>query len=54
MCASINLPAGIIFCGGFGNMEHIKELEDIHYDAIALASTLHYELLDIEDIKQLL
>tara|TARA_B100000029_G_scaffold516626_1_gene631938 strand:+ start:12937 stop:13665 length:729 start_codon:yes stop_codon:yes gene_type:complete len=44
----------IIFCGGFGNMEHIKELEDIHYDAIALASTLHYELLDIEDIKQLL
>ena len=40
----------LIFSGGIGNINHIKEvIEDV--DAIAIANCLHYDKLNISEIK---
>lgn len=48
---SVNIP--IISSGGAGNMDHIASLIDFtKIDAVALASVLHYDVLDVSSIKQ--
>ena len=42
----------LIFCGGIGNLNHVIEINNIEYDALAVASVLHYENLNIRDIKE--
>ena len=40
----------LIFSGGIGNINHIKEvIKDV--DAIAIANCLHYDKLNISEIK---
>ncbi len=47
----VNIP--IIACGGFGKLDHIKELKDnTNIDAIALSQALHYEKINLKEIKQ--
>ena len=42
----------LIYCGGFGNIDHIIELvKNSNVDGIALASVLHYRTLEISEIK---
>ena len=46
----INIP--IIACGGFGRLEHIKELcNHVKIDAISISKALHYEKIKISEIK---
>ena len=46
----INVP--IIACGGFGKLEHIKELYNhTKIDAISISKALHYEKIRINEIK---
>ena len=46
----INVP--IIACGGFGKLEHIKELYNhTKIDAISISTALHYEKIRITEIK---
>lgn len=46
----INVP--IIACGGFGKLEHIKELYNhTKIDAISISKALHYEKIRITEIK---
>ena len=43
----------LIFCGGCGNLEHIKKIKKIlRDDAIAISSILHYNLSTIKEIKK--
>tara|TARA_B100000401_G_scaffold412093_1_gene331343 strand:+ start:370 stop:1101 length:732 start_codon:yes stop_codon:yes gene_type:complete len=43
----------LIFCGGCGNLEHIKKIKKIlKDDAIAISSILHYNLSTIKEIKK--
>ena len=44
----------LIFCGGIGKLSHVIEMSDIEYDALAVASVLHYENLNIQEIKEAL
>ena len=44
----------LIFCGGIGKLSHVIEMSDIEYDALAVASVLHYENLNIQEIKEVL
>ena len=44
----------LIFCGGIGNLNHVIEMTDIEYDALAVASVVHYENLNIQEIKEVL
>ena len=41
----------LILCGGIGGTEDIDEINDINFDALAVASVLHYDILKISDIK---
>ena len=50
VCKHINIP--IIACGGFGKLNHIKELKKYaDIDAIAISKALHYEKIKINEIK---
>jgi cyclase len=41
-----------IYCGGFGNIDHIIQLvKNSNVDGVALASVLHYGKLEINEIK---
>ena len=43
----------IIACGGFGKLEHIKELKNrTNIDAVAISQALHYDRLSIGEIKE--
>tara|TARA_B100001029_G_C15036013_1_gene440189 strand:+ start:646 stop:1377 length:732 start_codon:yes stop_codon:yes gene_type:complete len=43
----------LIFCGGCGNLEHIKKIKkNLKDDAIAISSILHYNLSTIKEIKK--
>ena len=45
----------LIFSGGVGKIGHIKELKDIFPDeAVAIASALHYNNLNIGQVKKIL
>lgn len=52
--ASTRCSIPLIICGGAGKIEHIQDINDYDYDAIAIASILHYDLLKISSIKKLL
>ena len=42
----------VIACGGMGNMEHLlKVVQDGNADAVAMASVLHYSILNIKEIN---
>lgn len=42
----------IIACGGFGKLDHIKEIKDnTNIDAVAISQALHYEKISINEIK---
>ncbi len=46
----INIP--IIACGGFGKLDHIKELKKYaDVDAVAISKALHYGKITIQEIK---
>ena len=49
-CTSLPL----IYSGGVGNLQHIKNLSRISIDGLALSRVLHYNLLDIQEIKSAL
>ena len=50
-CKIINAP--MIACGGFGKVEHIKELySHTKIDAISISKALHYEKIKINEIKK--
>ena len=34
------------FCGGIGTIDHVDQLDNISFDALAVASVLHYEILE--------
>lgn len=45
----------IILSGGCGNMEHIKQLNHKYFkEALAIASVIHYKILKISEIKEIL
>jgi cyclase len=47
---AVHVP--VIACGGMGNMEHlIKVVQDGNADAVAMASVLHCDLLNIKGIR---
>ena len=49
----VNVP--IIASGGAGNINHIKYLDkNTNVQGIALASVLHYEKLEVNEIKSVL
>ena len=45
----IDIP--VIYSGGFGNENHIKTALDLDLDAVALASAIHYELIELGKLK---
>jgi len=45
----IDIP--VIYSGGFENENHIKTALDLDLDAVALASAIHYELIDLGKLK---
>jgi len=46
----INIP--IIACGGFGNLNHIRELKKFaDIDAISVSKAIHYDKINIREIK---
>ena len=48
---SVSIP--VIASGGAGKVEHISSLLNISsVDAVAVASVLHYDLLEVKDLKQ--
>lgn len=48
----IEIKVPIIISGGCGNLKHIKEVKDeLSNDAVALGSVLHYNLLNLKQIK---
>lgn len=50
VCKIINIP--IIACGGFGKINHIKDLiKHANIDAISISKALHYEKIKIYEIK---
>ena len=47
----IKIP--LIACGGFGKLNHIKELKNyVDVDAISISKALHYEKFKISEIKK--
>ena len=49
----IKIP--LIACGGFGKLNHIKELKNYaNVDAISISKALHYEKIKIKEIKEYL
>ncbi len=48
--SSTSLP--IIYSGGVGNFNHVKDLGKLKIDALALSKVLHYNVLSVEQIKQ--
>jgi imidazole glycerol-phosphate synthase subunit HisF len=51
--SAVNIP--VIASGGVGRLEHIESLyKKTYVDAIALASSLHYEKLTIFEVKSLI
>ena len=46
---TVNVP--VIVSGGMGKIEHLKEILKLELSGIAIASVLHYEKLDITNIK---
>lgn len=42
----------LIFCGGIGTIDHVDQLDNISFDGLAVASVLHYEILEAPLIKQ--
>lgn len=49
--SAVNIP--VISSGGAGTERHVEVLlEEVAVDAVALAATLHYELMDIEKLKR--
>jgi len=51
VCKNINIP--IIACGGFGKLDHIRELKKYaNIDAISISKALHYEEIKISEIKK--
>jgi len=52
-CIKNKVKIPVIFCGGVGNVQHIKEaIKGV--DAIAIASILHYEKITVNEIKNIL
>ena len=50
---TLNIP--IISCGGAGQINHISELiTNSSIDAVAIASILHYNLIEIPELKKIL
>ena len=44
----------LIICGGIGKLDHVNEIKDYQIDALSIASVLHYDLLEVEEIKNTL
>ncbi len=44
----------LIYSGGIGSLQDIKNLDKIKIDGLALSRVLHYNLLNIKEIKQAL
>ena len=42
----------LIICGGVGHINHINEIKEYRIDALSIASVLHYDLLEVENIKK--
>ncbi len=42
----------IIYSGGVGSLKDIKLLDELKIDAIALSRVIHYDILEIDKIKQ--
>ncbi|MEO5917112.1 MAG: imidazole glycerol phosphate synthase cyclase subunit [Luteolibacter sp.] len=54
LCKAVSRVAHVpmIVCGGAGNLRHIGDLwGNVQVDALAVASVLHYNLLNIAEIK---
>tara|TARA_B100000674_G_C37734678_1_gene865952 strand:- start:462 stop:968 length:507 start_codon:yes stop_codon:yes gene_type:complete len=49
--ASARCSIPLILCGGIGSLENIDEINNINFEALAVASVLHYNTLEIADIK---
>ena len=49
---STKLP--LIYSGGIGSLQDIKDLSEIKIDGLALSRVLHYNLLEIHEIKNAL
>lgn len=50
--ASTRCSIPLIICGGAGKLQHIQDISDYNFDAIAVASILHYDLLKVSSIKE--
>ena len=49
---SVNIP--VVIASGAGSLNDIYEVASLNPSAIALASVLHFELLNLNDIKSFL
>ena len=47
---SINIP--LVISGGANNIKHIEDACNLNVNGIALGSSIHYENLNIKDIKR--
>ena len=51
--ADVDVP--LIACGGFGTLEHIRDLLDVaRIDAICCGAALHFNDVNVTEIKQFL
>ncbi|MFA5149995.1 MAG: imidazole glycerol phosphate synthase cyclase subunit [Candidatus Omnitrophota bacterium] len=51
VCDAVSIP--VIVSGGMGSTQHfIKVVKDGHADAVAMAHVLHYDKLEISEIRQ--
>jgi cyclase len=42
----------LVVCGGAGNLEHIREAFRKNIDGVAIASVLHYNILNVGEVKK--
>jgi cyclase len=50
--SSKRCSAPLIFCGGIGSLDNISDINHFLYEGLAVASVLHYGILDIPNIKE--
>ena len=51
-CITSEVSIPVIASGGFGNISHIKPVLNTGVDAIAIAGSFHYSLVNISDVKK--
>lgn len=51
LISNIDLPVPVVACGGIGSVKHVQEAIKAGADAVAMASALHYDLIDWKELR---